>query len=262
MKIRADELIVRQKLAPNRSKARALIMAGQVRVGDRVIDKAGTMLDDSICLEVESGPQYVSRGGEKLAHALDKFAITPAGWVCADFGASTGGFADVLLQRGAKHVYAIDVGYGQLDYQLRIDDRVTVMERTNVRNLVELPEQIQFVSVDVSFISLELVFPAIRNVLDTKVGQAVVLVKPQFEAGRDLVGKGGVVRDPKIHGDVLRTISRAAMNSGFKVRGLTASPLLGPAGNREFLMWLGLNGADIRIEAAIEHVLRNPETQN
>lgn len=257
VKVRADELLVQRGLASNRSKARALIMAGQVRIGDRLIDKAGTMLADSSPVEVDEGPRFVSRGGEKLRHALDAFDITPEGWVCADFGASTGGFTDVLLQSGAERVYAIDVGYGQLDYRLRTDPRVVVMERVNVRHLDELPEPIDLVTIDVSFISLELVFPAVRRVLREDHGLCIALVKPQFEAGRELVGKGGVVRDPDVHKRVLRSVANSASAHRLRPIDLATSPITGPAGNREFLMLLSrsnVQSPDLagKIESAVE----------
>jgi 23S rRNA (cytidine1920-2'-O)/16S rRNA (cytidine1409-2'-O)-methyltransferase len=236
VKQRADELLVQRGMAPTRSKARALIMAGQVRIGDRIIDKAGTMLDPATSVRVEHGPRYVSRGGEKLRHALDVFGIDPDGSVCADFGASTGGFTDVLLHAGARRVYAIDVGYGQLDYKLRTDPRVVSMERVNVRYLEELPEPIDLVTVDVSFISLALIFPAVIRVLRERTGLCIALAKPQFEAGREHVGKGGVVRDPEIHRRVLRGVAHAAAKHGLSGIGVTASPITGPAGNHEYLM--------------------------
>lgn len=236
MKKRADEVLVDQGLAPTRSKARALIMAGQVRIGDRVIDKAGQAIEETVELEVITGPQFVSRGGEKLEHALDEFGLDPGGMICADFGASTGGFTDVLLQRGAERVYAIDVGYGQLDYQLRNDERVVVMERVNARHLDSLPEPIDLVVIDVSFISLVQMFPAVQAVLKRDTGRCIALVKPQFEAGRELVGKGGVVRDQSTHRIVLRTVADAAPAWGLRPIRVSRSPITGPKGNVEFLM--------------------------
>ena len=182
-------------------------------------------------------PRYVSRGGEKLVAALDAFGIDPAGWVCADIGASTGGFTDVLLQRGAKRVYAIDVGYGQLHWRLRQDPRVVVMERVNARYLESLPEPIDLVTIDASFISLKLLLPAARRLLKPQ-GQIVALIKPQFEAGRNQVGKGGVVRDPAVHRRVIEDLLTWTTEQGYAPQGLVPSPLLGPKGNREFLLWL------------------------
>lgn len=234
---RADELMVDRGLAPTRSKARAIILAGQLRSGTQVIDKAGHMLPEDADLEVAQGPRFASRGGEKLVHALESFGIDVNGMTCADFGASTGGFTDVLLHSGAKKVYAVDVGYGQLDYRLQTDERVVVLDRTNARHLELLPEPIDLVTIDVSFISLALILPAARRVL-TEDGACVALIKPQFEAGKDRVGKGGVVRDRKVHRDVLRKVLDSARDSGFHVRGLTRSPIKGPAGNVEFLVYL------------------------
>ncbi|MDI3341501.1 MAG: TlyA family RNA methyltransferase [Sphaerobacter sp.] len=254
-RVRADELLVARGLAENRSRARALIMAGAVRSGDRLIDKPGLTLPPDAPLTVQERPRFVSRGGEKLEAALQRFAIDVAGRVCADFGASTGGFTDVLLQRGAARVYAIDVGYGQLDYRLRQDPRVVVLDRTNVRYLESLPEPIDLVTIDVSFISLALVLPAALRVLKPD-GECVALVKPQFEAGRDKVGKGGVVRDPRVHREVLRRVLAEAAALGFRVRGLMPSPIRGPAGNVEFLVWLSrAAGDDLDHDALVEAAL-------
>ncbi|MEX2425796.1 MAG: TlyA family RNA methyltransferase [Thermomicrobiaceae bacterium] len=244
VKRRADEILVEQGLAPNRSKARALIMAGQVRIGDNVIDKAGTAIEPDAQLQVEAGPQFVSRGGTKLAHALDLWEVDPSGMICADFGSSTGGFTDLLLQRGAERVYAIDVGYGQLDYTLRQDERVVVMERTNARYLESLPEQVDLVVIDVSFISLTQVFDAVMKVWKPGSGSCIALVKPQFEAGREQVGRGGVVRDTRIHRQVLQDVSAKALASGLHPRSVTASPITGPKGNREFLVLLDQDASE------------------
>jgi 23S rRNA (cytidine1920-2'-O)/16S rRNA (cytidine1409-2'-O)-methyltransferase len=235
-KMRLDVLLTEKGLAENRSKAQALIMAGKVRVAEQVVTKTGTQVEADATIEVEEVLPYVSRGGLKLAAALDVFVLDPAGKVCADVGASTGGFTDVLLQRGAMRVYAIDVGYGQLAWKLRQDERVVVMERTNARHLESLPESIDLVTIDASFISLKLVFPAVVKWL--KSGALVVaLVKPQFEAGKKQVGKGGVVRDPLIHRRVLKKVINDAAESGLTTLGLTVSPITGPAGNREFLLY-------------------------
>ncbi|MFO7269868.1 MAG: TlyA family RNA methyltransferase [Sphaerobacter thermophilus] len=242
-RVRADELLVARGLAETRSRARAMIMAGSVRSGDRVIDKPGTLLPPDAPLDLRERPRFVSRGGEKLDWALEQFALDVRDRICADFGASTGGFTDVLLQRGAARVYAIDVGYGQLDYRLRQDPRVVVLDRTNVRYLESLPEPIDIVTIDVSFISLALVLPAALRVLKPD-GSCVALIKPQFEAGREKVGKGGVVRDPRVHREVLRRVLTEAQSLGFTVRGLTPSPIRGPAGNVEFLVWLSLEGGE------------------
>jgi 23S rRNA (cytidine1920-2'-O)/16S rRNA (cytidine1409-2'-O)-methyltransferase len=236
-RLRADELLVERGLVETRSQARAVILAGQVRSGTRVIDKAGYPLDPDAELTLVEAPRFVSRGGEKLEHALETFDLDVTALHCADFGASTGGFTDVLLQHGAAHVYAVDVGYGQLAYRLRGDDRVTVLDRTNARYLEALPEPVDLVTIDVSFISLSLVLPAARRVLTTN-GRVIALIKPQFEAGKERVGKGGVVRDHQVHRDVLRHVLDAAAEIGFRPLGLTASPITGPAGNVEFLVYL------------------------
>jgi len=237
---RLDEALVSRGLAESRSQARALVMAGQVRVGGRVVDKPGMPVPIG-AIEVISGGRFVSRGGDKLQGALDKFPIAPSGLVCADLGASTGGFTDCLLQAGATRVYAVDVGRGQLHWKIRQDPRVVVIERQNARYLESLPEPIALVVADLSFISLALILPTMRRLLDPD-GQALTLVKPQFEAGREAVGKGGVVRDPTTHRAVLHHFIEDARREGFAVLGLIASPLRGPAGNVEFLAHLRLAG--------------------
>jgi 23S rRNA (cytidine1920-2'-O)/16S rRNA (cytidine1409-2'-O)-methyltransferase len=241
--MRADELLVHQGAVETRSKARALILAGDVRIGDRVISKAGELLDPESEIVIRRPPPYVGRGGIKLAHALDEFGIDVAGLVAADIGASTGGFTDVLLQRGATRVYAIDVGYGQLDARLRGDPRVVVMERVNARFLESLPEPIGLVVIDVSFISLNLILPVALRVLAPE-GQVVALVKPQFEAGREAVERGGVVRDPSARARAVVQVCRAAESMGFRFAGVTRSPITGQAGNVEFLAWFDLGGHD------------------
>jgi len=257
-RVRADDLMVRRSLATSRSQARALIMSGAVRSGDRVVDKAGMPLDEDAVLELLHGRRFASRGGEKLNWALERFRLDVADLVCADFGASTGGFTDVLLHRGARRVYAIDVGYGQLDYRIRQDERVVVMERTNVRYLDGLSEPIDLVTIDVSFISLGLVLPAALRVLSTA-GRCVALIKPQFEAGRERVGRGGVVRDPDVHADVMRRVLDQATDLGFSPTDLTKSPITGPAGNVEFLVLLERSGsAGAPPEALIRAALAEP----
>lgn len=238
-KIRLDVLLAERKLAPSREVARRMIMAGEVRVDGELRDKPGMRVPRNARLQVRQAPRFVSRGGEKLAAALATFPVTPAARVCADVGASTGGFTDCLLQHGATRVYAIDVGYGQLDYRLRSDSRVVVMERTNARHVEALDEPVALVVADASFISLRLLLPVFRGWL-TDVADLIVLIKPQFEAGKGQVGKGGVVRDPALHSRVLREVLAAAQNDGYAVRGLIASPLKGPAGNVEFLAWLSV----------------------
>ncbi|MDQ2654482.1 MAG: TlyA family RNA methyltransferase [Chloroflexota bacterium] len=246
---RLDQAVVERGLAESRARAQALILARDVLVNGVAVSKAGAPVgpDDEIILKAP--PRFVSRGGAKLDHALTAFDVDVSGKVAADFGASTGGFTDSLLQRGALRVYAIDVGYGQLAEKLRLDPRVVVMDRQNVRSVTELPEPVQIISIDVSFIGLRLVLPAARAVLAPD-GEIVALVKPQFEAGRADVGKGGVVRDPAVHERVLREVIAAADTLGLGVHGVTASPLLGPAGNREFLVQLRPGAAGIDAEEA------------
>ena len=233
MKKRLDVLLVERGLAESRAKAQALVLAGRVR-GHA---KPGTQLDEETELELELPPPYVSRGGEKLAHALDVFGVDPSGRDCLDLGASTGGFTDVLLQRGAARVIAVDVGYGQLHEKLRADPRVTVLERTNARALRELPFVPDLVVADVSFIGLRLVLPP-ALALARDGWEAVVLVKPQFEAGRADVGKGGVVRDVAVRRAVVRDLVQAALAWGGETAGVVDSGLPGPKGNREVFLHL------------------------
>ncbi len=209
-------------------------MAGDILVNDTINLRAGQKVADSDNLALAAKPRFVSRGGEKLDHALAGFGIDVEGQIAADLGASTGGFTDCLLQHGAAKVYAVDVGYGQIDERLRHDERVVLMERTNARGLDGLPDPIGIVTIDVSFISLGLIFPAVARILNPG-GMCVPLIKPQFEAGRKDVGKGGVVRDPVIHRRVLEGVVERAEANGLRLRSLVASPLLGPAGNVEFL---------------------------
>ena len=236
-KIRLDQLLVQRQLVESRERAQRLIMAGEVLINDRVADKPGMQIAADAAIRIKEPLPYVSRGGLKLAAALDRFPIPIEHAVCADVGASTGGFTDCLLQRGAAKVYAIDVGYGQLDWKLRNDPRVVVMDRTNARYVESLPEPIGLAVIDASFISLRLILPAVLKWLQAQ-AHIVALVKPQFEAGRDRVGKGGVVRDPEVHADVLRSIVQAAQELGCSPIELVRSPLEGPAGNVEFLIWL------------------------
>jgi 23S rRNA (cytidine1920-2'-O)/16S rRNA (cytidine1409-2'-O)-methyltransferase len=242
-RVRLDQLIVERGLAESRSRAQALLLGGKVRVGAgdaaRFDRKPGDLVDPATPLEVEAPEPYVSRGGHKLAAALDAFAIDPAGRVCLDVGASTGGFTDVLLQRGARRVYAVDVGRGQLAEALRRDSRVVAMERMNARTLAadSLPEPVSLATVDVSFISLRLVLAPIASTFEAAGGDLVPLVKPQFEAGRPEV-RQGVVRDPAVHARVLRNVAEAALEAGLEPVGAVASPILGPEGNREFLLHL------------------------
>jgi 23S rRNA (cytidine1920-2'-O)/16S rRNA (cytidine1409-2'-O)-methyltransferase len=244
-KQRLDLELVARGLAASRQQAQQLIRAGRVRSGDRVLDKPGTEVAPELVLEVQQPPRFVSRGGEKLARALEAFPIAVAGRVCLDGGISTGGFSDCLLQHGASRVYGIDVGYGQTAWSLRSDPRVVLRERTNLRHLSpemlygEGDPQPDLAVADVSFIALELVLPALVRLLAPGVGaELVLLVKPQFEVGRDRVGKGGVVRDPVAHVDAIRGVIAAAEALGLSAWGLVASPITGPAGNHEYLLWL------------------------
>jgi len=240
IKKRLDVLLVEQGFADTRTKAQAIIMSGLVYVDGQKADKPGISYEESISLEVRNGGcPYVSRGGLKLEKALRDFGINPYGYVCSDSGASTGGFTDCLLQKGAKKVFAIDVGYGQLDWKIRSDPRVVVMERTNVRYVTpeDLGESLDLSVVDVSFISLRIVLPVIKTFLKPT-GQVVCLIKPQFEAGKEKVGKKGVVRDPKIHKEVLDNFVALTQEIGFSLLGLTFSPVKGPEGNIEFLAHL------------------------
>lgn len=236
-KVRLDQLLVDRGLVGSREKGQRLIMAGEVLIADRVADKPGMQVSADVTIRIKEPLPYVSRGGYKLAAAFDRFSIPIEAAVCADVGASTGGFTDCLLQRGAAKVYAIDVGYGQLDWKLRNDPRVVVMDRTNARFLETLPEPIGLATIDASFISLRLILPAVLKWLLPD-AHVVALVKPQFEAGRERVGKGGVVRDPHVQADVLRSIWQSAIEVGFSPIDLIRSPLEGPAGNVEFLIWL------------------------
>jgi len=242
-KERLDVTLVNRGLAPTREKAARLIMAGHVEVAGRRADKAGVLVEETMPVAVSAPQKFVSRGGDKLAPVLDAFAIAPRGRICLDVGASTGGFTQCLLERGASRVYAVDAGHGQLDAGLRADGRVVVMEKTNARHLVAaaFSDPPELATVDVSFISLEKVLPAIYRVL-APTGEAVTLVKTQFEVGRGLVGKGGVVRDPAYHHAVVTRVARFAVLHGWHVRGVAASSLKGPKGNREFFLLLCKTG--------------------
>ena len=242
-KKRLDVLLVEQGFMDSRTKAQAIIMSGLVYVNDQKADKPGVSYEESAKIEVrgESCP-YVSRGGLKLEKALRDFGVKPVDYVCSDSGASTGGFTDCLLQQGARKVFAIDVGYGQLDWKIRSDDRVVVMERTNIRYVTpeDLGEPLDLSVVDVSFISLKIVLPAIQALLKPGQGQVLCLIKPQFEAGKDKVGKKGVVREKSTHKEVLDQFVELADRLNFKILGLTFSPVKGPEGNIEFLGHLTL----------------------
>ena len=242
IKKRLDVLLTEQMYADTRSKAQAIIMAGQVYVNGQKADKPGTAYEETVQIEVRGVTcPYVSRGGLKLEKALRDFGVKPEGFVCSDSGASTGGFTDCLLQQGAKKVFAIDVGYGQLDWKIRSDERVVVMERTNIRYVTpeDLGEPLDLSVIDVSFISLKIVLPTIKTLLKPT-GQVLCLIKPQFEAGKEKVGKKGVVREPEIHQEVLDSFVETVKELGFTILGLTFSPVKGPEGNIEFLGHLTL----------------------
>jgi 23S rRNA (cytidine1920-2'-O)/16S rRNA (cytidine1409-2'-O)-methyltransferase len=267
-KVRLDVLLVERGLAESRAKAQALIMAGQVRVADQVTLKPATGVPADSILTIDSGPRFVSRGGEKLDAALEAFGIEVAGLTCADVGASTGGFTDCLLQRGAAKVYAIDVGKGILHWKLRNDPRVVVMEETNARYVESLPEQVSLVTVDASFISLKILLPVVKKWTspsplgpspigrgDGGEGSVIALIKPQFEAGKKDVARGdGVIRDTEIHKQVLRNVLGFAQKEGLQIHGLIRSPLLGPKGNTEFLVWLGEEKKNVDVNMLIDKV--------
>jgi len=236
-KRRLDLMMVERGLAESREKARVAILAGDVLVNGETVTKPAASVAEDVRIELVKPPKYVSRGGEKLEHALDAFELDVHGLVVMDVGASTGGFTDCLLQHGASRVYAIDVGYGQLDYRLRQNERVVSMERTHIRELSELPEQPALATIDVAFIGLENVLPSVHRLLKPG-GDIVALVKPQFQAKRNEVRKGGVVKDPLLHATVIGRVISWAAQHGLRFGGLTTSPLRGPAGNKEFfVLW-------------------------
>ncbi len=249
-KARLDALLVERGLAETRSLAQRLIMAGDVRVDGQVALKPGRETNRQAAIEVDPGPRFVSRGGDKLEAALQTFGLSVDGRTCADVGSSTGGFTDCLLKRGASRVYAIDVGHGILHWSLRQDPRVVVLESTNARYLEALPEPVEWVTMDASFISLRLLLPVAVRWL-TPAGGIVALIKPQFEAGREAVGRGGVVRDAGIHRRVLEDVVGALGPMGLAPRGLIRSPLLGPKGNVEFLLWAAQGGEQVPADALI-----------
>jgi 23S rRNA (cytidine1920-2'-O)/16S rRNA (cytidine1409-2'-O)-methyltransferase len=263
-KTRLDLLMVERGLVESRSMAQRLVMAGQVRVDGQVVLRSAANVSPHVRVEIEPGLRYVSRGGEKLQAALESFKVEPVGRVCADVGASTGGFTDCLLQHGAAKVYAIDVGRGILDWKLRQDERVVVMEKTNARFLERLPQAVHIVTIDVSFISLKVMFPVLRDWFFAGMdpdqpaqGTIIALVKPQFEAGRQQVSRGkGVIRDTLIHRQVLMDVLGEAIEQGLIVRGLIRSPLTGPKGNVEFLAWLECTGEQVAsIESLVDLVV-------
>lgn len=244
MKKRLDEIVVERGLVSTRSKARGMILAGEVYVNGKKSDKAGAMIAEEAAIEIKSGPDFVSRGGLKLQHALREFAVNVDGYVCVDIGASTGGFTDCLLKNGAKKVYSIDVGYGQLDAKLRVDKRVVVIERMNIRNFdpAAISEPVELVVIDVSFIGLEKVFPKVDEILQTnaprtthRAQRVIALIKPQFQVGKGKVGKGGVVRDESLRQSAIEAVKTAASAAGWNLSGIVESPIKGPKGNIEYL---------------------------
>jgi len=266
-KIRLDILLVERGLAESRSMAQRLIMAGEVRLNGETVLRSAVNVEPDVRLDVDQKPRFVSRGGEKLEAALQAFGLDIKGMICADVGSSTGGFTDCLLQHGAARVYTIDVGQGILDWKLRQDRRVLVMEGTNARFIDRLPEPVELVTVDVSFISLKVLLPVIKdwffsqanNQLNLK-GTMIALIKPQFEAGRQQVRRGkGVIRDPAIHLQVLTDVLAFALQQGYGTRGLVRSPLIGPKGNIEFLAWLEYPGVQKDpLDGFIDLVLSEP----
>lgn len=239
VKRRLDVLLVERGLAETRSKAQALIMAGEVTVAGQKVTKAGTPVPDDSEIVVAQPPPFVGRGGLKLEYALEQFGVDVSGIVAADIGASTGGFTDCLLKRGANRIYAIDVGTAQLDYRLRRDSRVVVMEGVNARYPVSLPEKVDLVTIDVSFISVEKIIPAVAALLKDD-GSLIILLKPQFEALREEVGKGGVIKDPLLHARIIGRFLRWVTGQGLRLAGLVSSPITGASGNIEFLVFLRL----------------------
>lgn len=261
MKGRLDVELVNRGLVESREKGRALIMEGAVYVNGQKAYKAGESVKDGMQIEIRAGKlKYVSRGGLKLEKSIEVFPVLLEDCVCMDIGASTGGFTDCMLQNGAKKVYAVDVGYGQLAWKLRSDERVVNMERTNIRYIDydTVEDEVDFVSTDVSFISLRLVLPVAYNILRLG-GEMVALIKPQFEAGREQVGKKGVVRDIAVHREVIRNVTKFALESGFSVAGLDYSPIKGPEGNIEFLMYLRKDGEHLNAadDSVIDEVTRS-----
>ena len=250
-KERLDKLLVVRGLVPTRSKSQGLILAGEVFVDGKRVDKAGTAVPHDAEITLKAPMPYVGRGGFKLAGALETFDIDVNGRYCADVGACTGGFTDVLLQNGAAKVYTIDVGYGQLAWKLRQDERVIVMERTNARYLEKLDEPVSFVCIDVSFISLRLILPTVQKWLTEK-AEVVTLIKPQFEAGPKQVGKGGIVKETAVHQQVLREVTNWAQKNGYALIDLMRSPVKGTGGNIEFLAWLTVGERPLSSQEFIE----------
>ncbi len=250
-KKRLDVLLVERELVESRQRAQALILAGDVQVNGNRVDKAGALVAEDAAITLRAPLQYVGRGGLKLEGALDAFRVDPHGKTCVDVGASTGGFTDCLLQRGAARVYAIDVGYGQIAWKLRSDPRVVVMDRVNIRHLESLPEWIDLAVIDVSFISLALVLPVVKRLLAPR-GEIVALIKPQFEAGRAQIGKGGIVRDARVHRAVIEKIAQHATENDLRVRGVCRSPIQGAGGNAEFFIHLSAEKSLHHVEVGKE----------
>ncbi len=238
-KRRIDTLLVERGLVESRAKAQALIMAGEVTVDGKAVIKSGTLVAEEATIRLAEPPPFVSRGGLKLDYALDSFRIDVSTKVAADIGASTGGFTDCLLKRGASRVYAIDVGRGQLDYRLRRDERVVVIEKVNARYPITLPEKVDLATIDVSFISVEKIIPPVAQLVKDN-GYLLVLIKPQFEARREEVGKGGIIKEPVVHARVLGRFLTWMVENGFRLGGLVASPILGASGNKEFFVLVKL----------------------
>jgi 23S rRNA (cytidine1920-2'-O)/16S rRNA (cytidine1409-2'-O)-methyltransferase len=262
-KNRLDLCLVQRGLAVSRSLAQRLVMAGQVRVDGQVVLKSSVLVNDGAVIQVDRGPAFVSRGGEKLKGALQAFPVDVKDRICADVGASTGGFTDCLLQNGAGRVYAIDVGYGLLHWKLRNHPQVVIMERTNARFVRKLPEEVSLVTIDASFISLKIILPVVRQWFSPDHGDVIALIKPQFEAGKEQVARGeGVIRDPMVHREVLMEVLTYAETQGYTVRGLICSPLVGPKGNHEFLAYLGYspvvthNPLEAMVESALNHMMK------
>ena len=262
MKKRLDILVTEKGITTSREKAKALIMAGQIFVDGQREDKAGSMFEETAEVVLHGEKlRYVSRGGLKLEKAMKEFPVTLDGKICMDIGSSTGGFTDCMLQNNASKVFAVDVGYGQLDYKLRVDERVVCMEKTNIRYVTpeDIDAVLDFASCDVSFISLDKVLPAARELL-REGGQMICLIKPQFEAGREQVGKKGVVRDPAVHKSVIEKVTGVAAGLGFKILGLTYSPVKGPEGNIEYLIYLEKTDKEsLEIEEALLPEVLSPE---
>ncbi|MBT1247996.1 RNA methyltransferase [Thermosipho affectus] len=252
MKERLDVLLVKKGLVESREKAKRLIMAGNVIVNNERVDKAGKMVDINSNIRIKQKEKYVSRGGYKLEGAFNSFSFEIKDKVACDIGASTGGFTDFLLQNGVKRVYCVDVGYGQLHWKIRSDERTIVLEKTNARNL-QLPEKVDLVVCDVSFISITKIFPIIKKILKES-GKAVVLVKPQFEAGKGKVGKGGIVREPIVHKEVLEKVIRVALDEGLKPVGIDFSKIKGTDGNIEYFLYLKIEGKEKEID--IESIVK------